>query len=659
MTKLLRYLVLPKEVSPFEANYLRRMNKIALAFFALHPPVFVLIALLAGSSPVVALELSVAALAGPALAYFAFRDRPRMTGLIYGVAAMLMGGALVYVGTGPMQIEMHFYFFVLLALLAVFGNPMVIIAATVTVALHHFVVWLVLPRAVFNYDASFWTVVVHAVFVIIEAVAACFVARSFFDNVIGLEKIVAARTSALDGRNRDMTRILDNVAQGFVSVGVDGKVGNEWSRALETWFGAPTPGMLLWDYLYEEATARRWMEVGFESVADGFMPLELVLDQLPHRITRGSRELEIDYLAIDTPTTALLVVVSDITAEVARQQAESAQRELMTAIEKALKDRSGFAAFVAETDELVVRCTSEGVPELELMRRVHTLKGNAALFGISSVAALCHAIEDGMKASGQPPDGPERAKLSQAWTTIRERLERLLGVDRRALVIDLDEYKAMLAGVPADSIWAARLRDWGNAPTRPRLEQCAEYATSLATRLGKPAPTIDVRDHGVRIPNDRFAGMWAAFVHAVRNMVDHGIEDPAERNRLGKPDAGKLVLETQLVNGELHLTITDDGAGIDWERLAAKASALGLPTATRAQLEDAMFAAGVSTRSDVTETSGRGVGMDALRTTCRELGGRIEIESERGTGTRFTCIVPVLRSRRPSARISQNIPILA
>ena len=92
--------------------------------------------------------------------------------------------------------------------------------------------WMVLPRGVFNYDATIWTVVVHAVFVVIESVAACFVARSFFDNVIGLERIVEHRT-------RDMTRLLDNVAQGVISVDFDGVLGTERSCALATWFGEP------------------------------------------------------------------------------------------------------------------------------------------------------------------------------------------------------------------------------------------------------------------------------------------------------------------------------------------------------------------------------------------------------------------------------------
>jgi len=181
----------------------------------------------------------------------------------------------------------------------------------------------------------------------------------------------------------------------------------------------------------------------------------------------------------------------------------------------------------------------------------------------------------------------------------------------------------------------------------------------LGERLGKPNLEIEVSDRGVRIPGERFDGVWSAFVHAVRNMVDHGIEPADARAVAGKPELGRITLETTVGDGELRLAIADDGAGIDWERIAAKARSLGLPVETRAQLEEALFASGVSTRVEVSDVSGRGIGMDALRAACREHGGRVEVESERGKGTRFTCVLPVTtRARRSSKSTSQILTIV-
>ena len=238
MKSILDFLVLPPEVSDFERNYLGRVNRIASFFFALHVPVFVLVAYVNDTRPGLALILSAAVLLGPLLGRHATQS-PRGLSIVYGVTAMFMGGLLVHFGQGPVQIEMHFYFFALVAMCAVFGNPLVIVAAAATVALHHLIVWLVIPSSVFNYDARWWVVGVHALFVGLESVATCFIARSFFDNVIGLEKIVRKRTEELDAKNQEMRLLLDNVQQGFLTIDRSGRLAGEHSAIVDGWFGAP------------------------------------------------------------------------------------------------------------------------------------------------------------------------------------------------------------------------------------------------------------------------------------------------------------------------------------------------------------------------------------------------------------------------------------
>src|SRR5262245_60133733 len=147
ISKLLQSIVLPPQVSDFERSYLRRVNRIALWFFVGHLPAFMLVALVNGQSVLQAVVLTALVLVGPILAQRAF-ENPRSVSLVYGFSSMLMGGVLVHLGQGPVQIEMHFYFFALLAMLAVFGNPMAIIVAAVTVAVHHLVVWMYLPESV-------------------------------------------------------------------------------------------------------------------------------------------------------------------------------------------------------------------------------------------------------------------------------------------------------------------------------------------------------------------------------------------------------------------------------------------------------------------------------------------------------------------------------
>lgn len=659
--RLLGYLRLPSEISVFEANYLRRLNRVALIFFWCHLPVFPLVAYLSDTSVRTALLLTGVTLAGPTLAYSALAKRPRSIGLIYGVTSMLLGGVLVYIGQGPLQIEMHFYFFVLLALLAVFGNPMIILAAAATVFAHHMAVWFLVPSGVFNYTASVWSVAVHVLFVVLESVAACFVARSFFNNVFRLERAVAKRTKALGERNRDMTRILDNVAQGLVTVSLDGTMQGERSRALSEWFGSPSaaPRDKLWTYLAgHEPDLEAWFQLAFDGLAHALLPLDVALAQLPNRITRGDQAFRVEYHPLGAPVSGLLVVISDVTDEMARLRAEAAQRELIAIIEKAYRDRTGFLEFFREADDMVREISLPRDEALgTLKRRLHTLKGNAAMFGVTSIAELCHELESRVEEDPQALTTAERVRLLEAWRSVHDRIESLLGVSqRRTILVDWEEYQAVLGSISEpEPPWVSPIRRWGQVATRTHLERFAELARQLAQRLGKADLDVTIEDHELFLDTERFAPIWAALVHTVRNAVDHGIEAPSARLLAGKPARARLRLATEKLGGDVIIEVQDDGAGFDWVKLAQRARDLGLQD----ELEQAVFANGVSTADTVSEISGRGVGMGALRGACVALGGEVEISSEPGAGSTIRCKIPLrveissLSSRRAAALSAQ------
>ena len=650
MRSLLRYLILPSEITDFERAYLARVNRIAIVFLWLHLPPIVGVAALAGTSLALAAVLTTVVLIGPTVAYFTLAH-PRAMALVTAVTAMIMGGVLVYVGQGPMQIEMHFYFFVLLALLAVFANPTAVVAAAVTVAAHHLVLWIVFVRGVFNYDASVWTVAVHAAFVVLETVAACFVARSFFDNVIGLEKIVAARTGEVDARNRDLRLVLDSVGQGFLTVARDGAISGTPSRVVSDWFGAIAVGDRIWDVIgRDQPKVAGWMQLGWETLADGCLPVELAIDQLPRTLARGERHYRIEYRPVgtDDPPAQLVVIVSDATDEVARERAEQAQRELLVAIDRSGRDRRGFVEFVAEADRLMAAVAPEqSLPELQ--RNIHTIKGNTALFGVTSVSAQCHAIETRIAEDQQPPSPAERDALHDLWHRYRKQVAALIG-DRADRVVEIDraEFDAVLAQASGDPRLTARLRAWRDEPVAQRLTRLGEQAQALASRLGKAGLEVTIEHDDLALEPERWAPLWSALVHAVRNAVDHGIEPPALREAAGKPAVGRLTLRCERKDDRVVIEIADDGRGVDWDAISARATEAGLQVRDRSELHAAMFADGVSTRREATEISGRGVGMGALRAVVQAMGGVLAVDSQAGAGTQLRFTIPAAVGAAPA-----------
>lgn len=654
MNRVLLTLLLPAEITDFERRYLERVNRIALKFFALHVPVLVAVAALNETRPLVALALSLAVVFGPVVAVKTIESQ-RTVSVIHGVTAMFMGGLLVHFGQGPMQIEMHFYFFALLAMCAVFGNPMVIVAAAITVVLHHLVVWSVLPQSVFNYNASVTVVAVHGAFVVLESVATCFIARSFFDNVIGLEKIVQARTLALDTKNRDLRLLLDNVQQGFLTVDGDGRLVADQSAAVETWFGPRPEGeATFFDYIervspdFASASRFAWDEV----VAD-VMPLELTLDQMPRRLDVGGRALRVEYQPIlSAAERRFLVIITDVTSQVEREGAETERREVMAILEHLLQDRMGVESFFEETSTLIDTLIVQREGSLSMVKRlIHTLKGNAALYGLASISAICHSLEDGIAQEQRAPILKEYAPLLSRWSDLSKDIDKVVGNRARSIQMSDKEYDSLLlaigTGAPS-SMLAKRVRNLKLESARSRLTHFGQQAQRIATRLGKDGLEVIVEDNGVRLDPRRWGGFWAAFTHAVRNAVDHGIESPEQRVAAGKSRNATLVLSTAEESGKLVVEVRDDGRGVDWDQVRVRAEKAGLPCETRADLEKALFVDGVSTAAVASDLSGRGVGMGALLHATKALGGELVMDSRPGNGTSIRMSFPLAQNEEPT-----------
>jgi HPt (histidine-containing phosphotransfer) domain-containing protein/two-component sensor histidine kinase len=641
MKKLLGHVVLPAHVSAFEANYLARLNRIGFIFFALHLPIFTIVAYLNDTGPLMAVLLTSLVLVGPMLALKVL-DNPRSVSLVYGFTAMIMGGLLVHFGQGPVQIEMHFYFFALLAMLAVFGNPMAIVVAAVTVAVHHLTIWMYLPKSVFNYDAPIWVVAIHAGFVVVESVATCFIARSFFDNVIGLEKIVQARTAALDQRNQDMRLVLDNVGQGFMTIDRDMVIAKERSRVIDTWLGVPHEGMSLVEYMALKAPKfAAAFRLAFVEVLEGIMPIEVTIDQLPKAFSTGRQHFRVECMPVlqGEQLDKAVLVLTDITAEVDRTRLEAEQRDVLNVLSRMARDKAGVLEFFEEARAIVVGLDDPALAQRDQQKRmIHTLKGNAMMFGVQTIGELCHRLESNIDETNELPTEEEREELRLRWAKLCESIETLLGERSQAKVeIDDEEYEAILhavlQGEPHAKV-ARMIEAWKLEPSKQRLSRVAEQAKNMAKRLNKGSIQVGIQDHDILLDPQEWGPFWSSFVHVVRNAIDHGLEAPEQRAAAGKTLKGSLQLSTRMEGDELLIEIHDDGRGIDWAAVAEKARTRGIPAETQQDLVEALFADGLSTKSDVTDFSGRGVGMSAMRGAAEARGGRIHVESEPGGGTR-------------------------
>ena len=183
-------------------------------------------------------------------------------------------------------------------------------------------------------------------------------------------------------------------------------------------------------------------------------------------------------------------------------------------------------------------------------------------------------------------------------------------------------------------------------PLKSVMQRLPRIVREIASDTGKKV-NLEIFGEETSVDKSLIEGLEDPLVHMVRNSVDHGIEAPEVREAAGKNPQGSVMITAASTEEVFTISIQDDGAGIDLESVKQKAVTKGLISEERAlvmsdgEAERLIFGAGVSTAKQVTEISGRGVGMDVVRTNIERLGGEIIVETELGFGSKFTIVLPM------------------
>lgn len=206
---------------------------------------------------------------------------------------------------------------------------------------------------------------------------------------------------------------------------------------------------------------------------------------------------------------------------------------------------------------------------------------------------------------------------------------------------------------------SATVADLRETVTRTRMQKIDALFSALprmvrdtAASLGKSV-SLQIDGAEVELDREMIEVLRDPLVHIIRNAIDHGIESPAERRAAGKRENGRLSVSARQSGNQIVVEIADDGRGVDTDRLVRKLADAGhderalRALGERAKLE-LMFEPGLSSRDEVTEISGRGVGMDVVRSAIEQIGGRVDLDSQRGGGLRILIHVPLTLSIIPT-----------
>ena len=495
-----------------------------------------------------------------------------------------------------------------------------------------------------------------------------------------LETLVAERTLALRQKTADIQSMLQNMPQGVLTLVTGNKVHPEYSAYLETIFEttsiADRPVMeLVFGACSLGADSLSSAEVTIASVIgedsmnyefnSHLLPTEFNVKMADGRI----KALELSWSPILNEADCvekLMVCVRDVT-ELKRLEGEaSAQKrelemigEILSVSQEKFQDfmQTSFA-FVDENRVLTEEATGSS-PDLitQLFRNMHTVKGNARTYGLGNLTNTVHVAEqayDDLRKGEAVEWDPKPLltqldsvrglleeyakindnKLGRKGPGRRGNVEKFLMVDKTQVAQALQDIQS----VDTDDVAAMRsalletqklLRRIGTDAVPELLAPVTESLASLARELGKEAPLVTINDADIAVRSQIGPLLKNLFTHLLRNAVDHGLESPAARAAAGKPAQGRIDLDVALTDDTLSMVLRDDGQGMALGRIRQIAGERGLvdmsTSLTDEETAQLVFLPGFSTAEVVTEVSGRGVGLDAVKGFLEREGGHVSV----------------------------------
>jgi two-component sensor histidine kinase len=516
------------------------------------------------------------------------------------------------------------------------------------------------------------------------------------------EKLNHLVQSSMD-RNAEFLSILDGMQKFVISLDKDLIIHECYSTKVPAAFGETQPtGQSFVDYVFASSTQGR--EAG-ESLAFHLKGV-FGMGKLQWKLTAKSlvREIEIPVgqkkvffqvgyypMMTEGKITKIIVFMDDVTEfmgakkEVSQRQADMEKIYAMLQVPDSI-----FNLFMKETCQLFDKLRSD-MEELRglsgkdwmpivarMFRAVHTIKANSKLFKLFTMETVSHKVEDYL---GKIRDG----KIDFNQDTVSELMTKLMEVNEeifsymtlRREVMGRSENKNDI-NVNYKVQWVRSLlqqfslairessfndRDFESikwqvdrALTSFEKTSILEYINrydslieELASRMLKKVKPIQHTIEYQYFDPFTIGRLNDILVHCIRNSLDHGIETPETRTENGKTEEGLISLETREVSGEIVVKISDNGRGIDLDKVVAKALTLGIISEERAksltqeEKMDLIFLPGFSTAEQITDVSGRGVGMDAVRAMAEELDGDARITSTSKYGTSITVTFPEKR----------------
>jgi len=379
-----------------------------------------------------------------------------------------------------------------------------------------------------------------------------------------------------------------------------------------------------------------------ETAFSGMLGFDSAMKLLPSRVDLSERNLEISFKPINDEKGSLIriiVIIRDITELIASQRKAKMLENQVKRVSFVSSDISGYFGFVKETDDLLLGFMRTISIE-DRLRDLHSIKGLLSLNKFDSTSNLVHQLENDFIGLEEIEISHRLDEIKVDFNQIRQEVNNILRLDN-----DEDGYYCNPAkineiinfpGLPEECVELARNLDAFSA--QEKFQKYKDFVASMGKELTDKEIELNI-NAPFDIKLETLKKLDLSFSHILRNMADHGIEDKATRRERSKNEKGLIQITAVEKPDSYHFSVSDDGGGVDGDMLYHKAIERGLieesESITEADKQNLVFVPGLSSKNDVTDLSGRGVGMDAVKDSIEKLGGQITVHSKLKEGTTF------------------------
>lgn len=492
-----------------------------------------------------------------------------------------------------------------------------------------------------------------------------------------LEETIHIRTKALKKSKEQMSTLFNNAEQGFLSFSNDFIIQHEYSQACKRLISNDNlAGQNIMDLLFTNEHQKELFE---EALNEAFeqedkTTIECILSLLPHELSLHKKMLSIEYKLIEK--TQCMLIITDITARKILESLIKKEQETLKMIVEIVSDselfyetQRDYEKFISSFESLIHENKTPLHNFNELYREIHTFKGTFSQFYMHSIVAFLHDIENKISSYIKENRTSNEAllsilKQSDFRTSLNHELEIIVSILG-------EEFFHETNYVKINSDYLRELQDNVSALLRQENAQTFQYkdifekilnlshvkllnllrpynnlVNQLAKRLEKDIYDFKVIGDSTIVVSEAYKPFVKSLIHVFRNCIDHGIEAPETRAEKNKDERGTISCSFEKIDRTIQIIISDDGEGINKTKILQKALKNGLireEDVTYMSEEDIfslIFIDRFSTRDKVSEISGRGIGMSAIKAEIDALNGKLKVKSKEDIGTTFIFTLP-------------------